>query len=348
VPIPTRTAALLAAALGLAACGEAERPPAARLAAGHAALAQENAGAARVHYLNALASAGTDPAIRTRAHLGLARASLAVGDGVGAEADLVRARASGATAAAIGTADGEALLLQGRHDAALVALRAIPAAHAAEANRLAAAAHLGRGDAASARGALEKAAALAPASIRTLLDLSALRFALGDRDGALFALNQARALDPTDADYMMLAGSFASELEGPRAALIWYDRAVAAAPHAIPPRIARANALAALGRSAEASRLAAGVLASSPDHPEALFVQAQLAARGRDFERARQLLGRIGRRLDDRVGTPLLAAQVDAGLGNRAAAVARLEKLVAARPSDRTTRAILSALQAGS
>lgn len=112
------------------------------------------------------------------------------------------------------------------------------------------------------------AGAAVEAGLRT--DLAAARWAAGDAAGARADLERALALAPESAAALESAGLSALARGDAAGAEPLLARAVAAEPGAWRPRLLRARALAALGRSAEALAEAERVLALRPGQADAL------------------------------------------------------------------------------
>jgi tetratricopeptide (TPR) repeat protein len=87
------------------------------------------------------------------------------------------------------------------------------------------------------------------------------------------------------------------------------------------------------------------ILAVSPDNPSAYYLQAVLAARGRDYELARSLYRRTGGAFDNRPAAMLLAGTIELGAGNAELATRPLERLLEAQPGNLKARRLLGSAQ---
>lgn len=331
-----RIAPLLALAL-LAACSGRTGTPYER------ALAAFRAGdmsTARVEVMNAL-EGGDGRAAR----IVLARINLATGDGVGAEAELARARAGGAAPADTAHLMAEAKLLQGDPRAALAEAAGAGEAHAADAARIMGRAYLALGDIANATAQFNRALALAPADSALWADLARFRRANGDLGGAVEAAARAVSLNPRNADALVLTGELARVQYGLAAAIAWFTRALEIDRNNLPALVERAATYGELGRmrdmladARQAHRLTGG-------NASAYYLQAVLAARARDWSLARSLLDRTGGAFAATPAGRLLAGAIDIGQGNDGQAILKLAPLIDHQPGNRAARRLLALAQ---
>ena len=223
------------------------------------------------------------------AHAGLVRALVQLGDGAGAQADLLRARRLGASVADINGLLAQALLLQGDADGALRAVQA-GEGKSAEAARVAARAWQAKGDNDAAQRAFDDALHLAPRAARTWIDLGRFRLMLGDQAGAIAAADKALALAPGDPDALTLRGMLIRDQYGLVAALPWFERALDDHPNAFAALTEYAATLADAGRASRALSVSRRILALDPGNPRAWFLQAVIAARAGQIDCAARLL----------------------------------------------------------
>jgi tetratricopeptide (TPR) repeat protein len=87
------------------------------------------------------------------------------------------------------------------------------------------------------------------------------------------------------------------------------------------------------------------ILAISSNHPSAYYLQAMLAARGRDYALARNLYRRTGGAFDNRPAAMLLAGAIELGTGNEALAMGPLKRLLKAQPGNLKARRLLGSAQ---
>ncbi len=237
-----------------------------------------------------------------------------------------------------------AFVLQGRLDAARDAARAdrIPKEHAAYAARMRAAA---TPDRMLALRDLALAAQLAPNDTLVWSDMARLRSGVGDIGGAIDAADRAVALDPVNVDALVVSGSLLRDRYGLAAALPWYDRALALDPRNLSAMLERAATLGELGRAREMLAQTRIILVAYPGNPQALYLQAVLAARAHDWALARSLIDRArgpkGDRLGGLPGPRLLIGLTDLAQGNAEQAIVVLRALVIEFPENLSLRRLL-------
>lgn len=333
-------ALLLLAIAGLWQWRLREQDGRAAYARGIAALDKGDARTARVELMNAIKGEPRSVAAR----LAQARALVELGDGAGAQAEVERMRALGGRPGEARDVMAQALLLQGDMEGALreAAMGDTPGAAIPATLRVAARAHMARGDLDAARAALEKALPLAPSSADTWTDISRLRLMLGDQAGAIGAADRALALAPTDADALTLRGTLVRDQYGLVAALPWFERALAIYPDSIAALTEYAATLADAGQASRALGISRRVLAVDPANARAWFLQAVIAARADKADLARGLLARTGGRLDNEPSTLLLRGILHIQDGNGVLAAQSLGQLVQAQPDNRVARTLLA------
>lgn len=330
-------AALLLLASAPAFAGRAESDAA--VAQGEAALARYHPREARVAFLNAIAE---DPA-NPKAHLAQARALIALRQGVAAEAEVTRARETGASRAATGALMADALVLQGLHRRALA--EAAKASDRDYAARVAGRAHAALGAYDDAVNAFAEAEALDAKSASLWMDLARFRLQRGDQAGAIAAANRAVGLAPAMPDALTLKGELVRTQYGLMSSLVWFDRALKVDRHDVPAMLERAATLGEIGRTRAMLAATRAVLAIEDRNPRAFFLQATLAARAGHYDAARSLLDRTGGKIDDEPAVMLLSGAVDYALGNVERSIDRLGRLVMIQPDNLKARRLLAAAQ---
>ncbi len=306
---------------------------------GRAAFEAGDMRAARVELMNALQA---DPA-NASAWLLKARVDLALGDGVAAEAEVVRARQAGTGVEETRHLLAHARLLQGDPRGALNEVGEPTGADAAYRARIRARALAALGD--SAAGAMfDRAMALGPRDSDVFADVAIFRRASGNIAGALQAVDQAVAAGPNNARALLLRGELTRGQYGLAAALPWFDRAIQIDPGYVDARLERAITYGDLGRmedmladAREAHRLSGGA------NNMAYYLQAVLAARARDYELARSIFNRTNGAFAERPSGMLLESAIDFGMGNVEQAATRLTRLIAMQPGNRRARRLLAA-----
>lgn len=309
------------------------------IARSEALLRQGNATAARAAALDAVRAASDNP----QAHLALARAMLALDDGVGAEGEIQRAVDTGYDAKLVPQLRAHALLLQSDADRALAeADKAAPQFRAYALGIRARALTLqGRYD--DARAALDEALRIAPEDATLWTDLGRFRYAAGDLRGAVQAAEQAVKRDPADARALLLRGELVRSQYGLVAALPWFEAALKRDPAYHDALIEYAATLGDAGRTQDALAATRRALEARPGSPQAFYLQAVIAARAGDDDLARTLLEKTGGALDDVPGVLLLGGTLDMEGGDYQQATAKLQELVARQPMNLTARKLLAA-----
>ncbi|PCD02992.1 hypothetical protein COC42_00720 [Sphingomonas spermidinifaciens] len=300
---------------------KAGNPSGARAAAGDAVAADPNWGAAQV---------------------GLARMQLALDDGLGAGASLDRAQAAGFDMRRTRHLRARALMLMGDTKRAGEELAAADPADAAEAELIRAELATRTGRFGDALPILERAVAARPADGTAWLALARTRRAAADLSGAIAASERAVAVAPRSTDALALRGELVRDQFGLTAALPWFERALASDPRNHAALIQYAATLGEVGRTREmlaALRRATQVRKGSP---QALYLQAVLAARAQKFDLAREVLEHTNGAIDDLPGVMLLRGVLDLQAGEQEQAIAGLRTLVARQPMNIAARKLLA------
>ena len=269
----------------------------------------------------------------------LARAYLRLGDGLAAEAALSRAQDAGIAASRLHADRAEARFLQGDYDGARE-----EAAKAPSGDRLAtritarALAVTGQGD--LAQPMLTALVARDPSNGEAWIDLGRIRLIGGDVGGASAAAAQALRLRPGDPATATLQGELVRTRYGLIAALPWFAAALKRDAYYHPALIEYAATLGDAGRYTEMLAATRSALAARPGSPQALYLQAVLAARAGRRDLARTLL--------DRAGSGLPAAALLGGMlafadGTDEVAIRNWRALFAQQPMNLNVRRLLAA-----
>lgn len=328
--------------LGAAACsnaGPASADEAYRR--GLEALARGQPRTARIEFLNAIKAEPDHKGLR----LAQARTYLLLGDGGSAEAELKRANALGVPETETGHLMAHALLLQRRAgDAVAEAGKAGPA-HYAYANRMLGRAFQLTGRMEEAAEAFDRSLAAAPDDDALWTDIADFRRAAGETAGAIEAADRAVALGPRNVEALRLRGELTRSQYGLAAAMPWFDRALEIDPANVAVLIERAATLGDLGRTRDMLADTRRILSVSANNPSAYYLQAMLAARGRDYALARSLYRRTGGLFDSRPAAMLLSGTIELGSGNAALALSPLKRLLKAQPGNLKARRLLGSAQ---
>ncbi|WP_439469310.1 tetratricopeptide repeat protein [Blastomonas fulva] len=171
--------------------------------------------AARIELMNAIKAAPRLPAAR----IAQARVFLSLFDAAGAEAELGRAIELGADRNIVRAPMAEALLLQGRADAALAWLSEgpVPAGDAGFAARTSGRAHLALGNMDAARASFDRALQFAPDDSMLWTDIARFRVASGDQAGGVEAADHAVKLNGGNVRALQLRGYFLQAVLAARA-----------------------------------------------------------------------------------------------------------------------------------
>lgn len=296
---------------------------------------------ARIEFMNAIKAAPD----RREPHLMQARTFLLLEDGVAAEAEIRRARSLGSAPGDTHHMLAEAYLLQGDPDRALAAVTAGPSRFPGAAAHVRGRALAALGRPAEAARAFGEALRLAPDDPRLWLSLARFRLQTGERAGAIVAADRALRIAPGNIAAIVLRGILVRDQYGLKAALPWFDRALAIDADDVSATLERAATLGELGQYRAMLAATRKTLALRPNNPQARYLQAVLSARARNFDLARTLYSKTGAALAARPSNLLLGAVIDLQGGNDEQAVGRLETLLAAQPGNLSARRLLGLAQ---
>ena len=273
----------------------------------------------------------------------LARALVELDEGVAADAAVSRAATLGVPAARLHALRAAARLLQGDEDGAYAEAAAADGRDHAAALRVQARALAASGQGGRAQALLRDLLAQHPREAAAWVDLGQLRLTAGDVGSASQAVAQAVALNRTDPAAMVLQGEVLRSRLGLAAALPWFAEAARRDPGYHPALIERAATLGDLGRYREMLAASRQALVARPGSPQALYLQAVLAARAGRPALARALLDAAGPGLGSVPGAQLVSGAVALLGGNAEQAVATWRDLVGEQPDNVTARRLLSA-----
>ena len=298
-----------------------------------------NYSAARSH---AQAAIKADPSWGL-AHAMLARAFLALGDGVAAEGELGLAKNAGFDPARSHQLYAHAWLLQGDAKRALDEAAKASPRYAGYAIRIGAQALARQGDNAGAQAALGTLLADAPNDSLALSDLARIKYKAGDIAGAIGAAQHAIDVNPNNIEALTLRGQLVREQYGLVAALPWFENALAHDAFYHPALIEYAGTLGDVGRYSDMLEATRKALAARPGSPQALYLQAVLAARAGNDDLARSLLERTKGQLGGTPGALLLAGTLAYKAGAYQQAIDNWRGLVGQQPTNIVARRLLGA-----
>lgn len=311
--------------------------PQVELKAATNALTNGNYSAARRHAETALSVSPRLP----DALLLLARADLALGEGGRAEGALNRAVRAGVGREAVRPLLADAWLRQGDAERAL---RATASNHErAEGQRVHARALAATGDPVAATQMLDRLLATHPDDAVAWTSLGRIRLDAGDVAGADTAAQTAIAISRSDPAALTLKGEIVRGRYGLVAALPWFRAALARDAYYHPALIEYAATLGDLGRYGEMLEATRRALVARPGSPQALYLQAVLAARAGRIELARAMLAKTDGAIDGVPGVVLLGGALAYAAGDYEQAVARWRELVGRQPMNIVARRLLGA-----
>lgn len=315
-------------------------PQAARaaLARSEAYLKASNASAARSQAFQAVKA---DPTWG-EAHLALARAALMLDEGVAAEASLRRALDSGIDPRRVHAPMAQAVLLQGDPRRALLEAGKAPPVDRLYALRITTRAYTAGGNLAAAQKAADTAVRLAPRSADAWTELGRFRFNAGDIAGASAASARAVDLDRGSTDALILRGELIRTQYGLVASLPWFEAALKRDPYRHAALIQYAATLGDVGRTKDMLAVTRRALEVRPRSPQAMYLQAVLAARAEDFDLAGDLLARAGSGIAQLPGALLLGGSIDLATNRHERAIEKLRSLVNLQPLNLAARKLLA------
>ncbi|ATY33619.1 tetratricopeptide repeat protein [Sphingomonas psychrotolerans] len=289
----------------------------------------------------ALAAVRADPG-NAQAHFTLARAMLALRDGVGAAAELQRAVEAGYKPKQVAHLRAHALLLQGQEEKALAEANKADPQYRVYALRIRARALASSGKLPDSFAALDEAFRAAPRDADLWADAGRLKLDAGDVLGAIQASGQAVTLDPGNLDALVLRGEMVRSQFGLVAALPWFEAALKRDPDDFGALIEYAATLGDAGRTLDSLAATRRALAVRPGSAQALYLQAVIAARGGNADLARSLIERAGPGLAQVPAALLLGGALDIEAADYEQAMEKLKPLVANQPMNLAARKLLA------
>ncbi|HCF25384.1 MULTISPECIES: tetratricopeptide repeat protein [unclassified Novosphingobium] len=279
-----------------------------------------------------------------RTSLDKARAALARGDGIAAEADLQRALAAGARKPELAADMGEALIQQGEGGKARAWLAPGQFDKGEEARgwRLLALLERLDGNLPAAGRALDRALVAAPRDPLVWVEVGRLRYQGGEQLQAFEAADRAVAAGPNNPRALELKAQLVRDSLGDGAALPIFEQALAGAPGDIALLGGYAASLGELGRASEMLAVIRKMLSLDPDNGQAFYLQAVLAARAGNVDLARAMLNRAGERIDGMPAAALLQGMMELEAGNANAAVQHLIPLANGQPANPRVQLLLA------
>lgn len=289
----------------------------------------------------AMAAVRGDPG-NAQAHMTLAKAMLALDDGVGAEAEIKRAVEAGYKPGQVAHLRAHALLLQGQEEKAIAEAAKTAPENRVYALRIRARALAALGKLPEAFAAIDEAARAAPRDAAVQVDLGRIRLSAGDVLGGIRASEAAVKLDSRSFDALMLRGEMVRSQFGLVAALPWFEAALKRDSADHDALIEYAATLGDAGRTRDSLAATRRALAVRPGSPQALYLQAVIAARAGNGDLARTLIERTGGGLAQIPAALLLGGALDIEAADYEQAMEKLKPLVANQPMNIQARKLLA------
>lgn len=271
-----------------------------------------------------------------------AKVALALEDGAGAEQELKQAGRLGAPSDRTSALLGQSYLLQGAPERALTVPMPRTALAQADLARVRARALYALGRPAEADAAFTRAQQLAPNDPVMWVDVGRYRLAQGNIAEAASAADRAISIAPKDPAVFLFKGDVRRRQIGALGALPWYERGLRVNPRDTRLLNARAAALGDAGKMRAMLAVTRQVQAIEPQNPDALYLQALLALRANKVPLAKELLARMGEKINALPRAMLLDGIVQYRSGNNERAIAQLRAVLRLLPNDVMARRALA------
>lgn len=189
---------------------------------------------------------------------------------------------------------------------------------------------------------LDEARAMAPESPDLWLAIARLRLRGGEHLTALEAVDRALAFGPDYAPALRLRALMVRDAHGASDALPWFEAALKVDPDDADTLADYAATLGDAGEGSASLKAARALAKVAPDDPRVSYLQAVLAARGRQFTIARSLLAKS--KMAERAvpAAQLLDAVINLEEGNADTAAEILEALATRQPANARLRDLLA------
>jgi len=178
--------------------------------------------------------------------------------------------------------------------------------------------------------------------VKQLVERGAQHFAAGEYTQARFEYANALQLDPADADANFHMAQVAEKLQGPRAALVLYQRVTNTSPLYAAAQVQSARALLAIDAVDKALAMTGQVLVNDPNNADALMIRAAVFARRGDVVRAEQDAQSAMRTDPNHVEAVIFLAELAVRGGHAAEAVAQLRQALKQHPQQAALQAALA------
>lgn len=275
--------------------------------------------------------------------LAKARAALAKGDGIAAEAPLREAVRKGAPLDSMRADLGEALLLQGDRREARKLLYGgdFSKATAAHGWHMRGRLDLAEGQLPAAGQAFDHALRLDVSDAELWVDIARLRFTGGEQAQAIEAADRAVKLGPKDPRALELRGLLMREQFGLYAALPWFEAGLRVVPNDPGLLGEYAATLGDMGQYKAMLVVCRKLTEVEPGNLRALYLQAVLAARAGQTNLARKIMLQTGKAFENMPAAMLLNGILEYRAGNANLAVGHFDRLVRMQPDNLQARMLL-------
>lgn len=284
-----------------------------------------------------------DPAPEVTA-LERARAEMARGDALAAQATLERALGEGTPRDQLAAFFGEAALARG--DLAEARSWLEPGKFSEDSRavgfRLLGRLEMAQGNLAAAGAAFDRSYRVDPDSAALWVDIGRLRYLGGEQVEAIEAADRALALDSSNAEAWQFRGQLKRDAAGMEAGALMLEEALERQPGNVELRLEYAATLGDAGRAKEALQALRANDGAAAATPRGLFLQAVIAARGGKFGLAGDLLERSGLANEGIAAAQLLSATIELAKENHASAALTLGRLYRNQPDNRRVRDLLA------
>ncbi|CAN5408608.1 hypothetical protein BH10PSE15_BH10PSE15_01930 [soil metagenome] len=282
------------------------------------------------------------------AHAVLARAYLALGDGISAEGELDRAHDNGFDKARARQLYAHAALLENDPDRALAEAAKVAPRFSGYAVRIAVRALAAKGDSPDGEALLDRLLDANPNDGAAWADLGRIRYGANNVAGAIDATARAITASPNNLAALTLRGELIRAQYVLVAALPWFEAALSRDAYYYDALIDYAATLGDVGRYQDMLEATRKALDARPGDAQAYYLQAVLAARSGNFDLARTLLARTTP-LAGTPGVQLLGGMLAYQAGAYQQAIDRWSALANQQPMNLTAKRLLglASLRAG-
>jgi cellulose synthase operon protein C len=328
--------------VGLAACGKAGPSEAELLASAKTMLEKKDKRGAIIQLKSALQINGDSAPTR----LLLGKTLLETGDAASAVLELRKAQELQVPEDVVVPEIARAMLAAGDAEKVVAQYRStklVSPQAMADLQTLVAAAFATRGNLPNAYQAVDSALSLKPGYVPAMIVQARLAASEGRLDDALKVLDDVQATDANNDRANLLKGDILwrgkGDLDG---AVVAFKKVLAAHPDSIAAMSSLANIYFQRKDMVQAKAQLETLKKAAPEHPETLFLDAQLALNEGNFKGAREIAGRLLKAIPDNLRALELAGAAEFRMRNFAQAESLLAQAVKASPRQVTPRQLLA------